>query len=288
MTELATSPSAAQRDDLRAEAVPADAAQTGRVDVRAVLADVARLGPFFTVGTEPVAGERGWRPLAELHTDPEPLRSRIAHVRRVLDTDDRVAASIAFQGLAAQLVSPPFAAVVLHGVLPRLTARAGYWRPTPSGPWELRCPEPAGTAVRGAGEGAGALAALLVEEHLDPLVAGRAGPGRGVAAGVVGQRRLGGGRRQAGAGRGTAGGGRAGGGGGRPGADHGPAPRHRPAAGAAAAGPELDVPEALVLPVLPGPRRRPLRGLCAPRPLMITRAGAECNSSGALHPREGE
>ena len=135
-----------------------------------MLADVARLGPFFTVGTEPVAGERGWRPLAELHTDPEPLRSRIAHVRRVLDTDDRVAASIAFQGLAALLVSPPFAAVVLHGVLPRLTARAGYWRPTPSGPWELRCPEPTGTVVPSAGEGAGALATLLVGEHLDPLV----------------------------------------------------------------------------------------------------------------------
>ena len=72
------------------------------MDVRAVLADVAALGPFFTVGpARPSAARAGgrWR---ELYADPEPLRARIAHVRRALDSDDeRVAASIAFQGLAA-------------------------------------------------------------------------------------------------------------------------------------------------------------------------------------------
>lgn len=141
------------------------------MDVRAALADVAELGPFFTVGTDPVAAEPGWRPVAELYADPRPLRDRIAHVRRALDSDDRVAASITFQGLAALLVSAPFAAVVLHGVLPRLTARSLYWRPSETGPWALRCPDPTGTTVPAAAEGAAALAELLVEQHLAPLVA---------------------------------------------------------------------------------------------------------------------
>jgi FhuF 2Fe-2S C-terminal domain len=140
------------------------------VDVRTVLADVAGLGPFFTIGTQSVTAEPGWRPVAELYRDPRPLRDRIAQVRRALDSDDRVAASITFQGLAALLVSAPFAAVVLHGVLPGLTARALHWRPTEGGPWALRCPEPTGTPVAGADEGAAALVELLVAEHLAPLV----------------------------------------------------------------------------------------------------------------------
>jgi hypothetical protein len=145
------------------------------VDVRAVLAEVAGLGAYFAVGTDPAPlatdGERaGWRPVGELYTDPQPLRERIAQVRRVLDSDGRVAASIAFQGLAAQLVSAPFAAVVLHRVLPTLTAESLFWRPAPSGPWPLRCPNPAGVVVVGVEEGAAALAELLVAEHLSSLI----------------------------------------------------------------------------------------------------------------------
>jgi hypothetical protein len=140
-------------------------------NVRAVLADVAALGPFFTVHTGPVPADGGWRPMAELHADPEPLRARIAYVRRALDSDDRVAASITFQGLAALVVSAPFAAVVLHGVLPRLGARALYWREAEPGPWSLGCPEPAGDAVPDVVAGADALTRQLVEPHLRPLIA---------------------------------------------------------------------------------------------------------------------
>jgi ferric iron reductase protein FhuF len=141
------------------------------MDVRAVLADVAGFGPFFTVATDPAeAVDPSWRPVHDLYTDPRHLRERIAHVRRVLDSDDRVAASIAFQGLAALVVSAPFAAVVLHGVLPRLTARTLHWRPSVSGPWPLWCDDPAGEPVPHAEDAAGALAAALFDEHLAPLV----------------------------------------------------------------------------------------------------------------------
>lgn len=139
------------------------------MDARAVLADVAGLGPFFAVGTG--SATDGWRPMGELHVDPQPLRERIEHVRRVLRCDERVATSIAFQGLVALVVSAPFAAVVLHGVLPQLTARSLYWKATDSGPWLLRCPWPVGTAVEGVAGGAAALAELLVEEHAVPLIA---------------------------------------------------------------------------------------------------------------------
>jgi ferric iron reductase protein FhuF len=138
------------------------------VDERAVLADVADLGPFFTVGTGSITA--GWRPMAELYADPEPLRTRIGQVRRALDTDDRVAASITFQGLAALIVSAPYAAVVLHGVLPGLTASALHWRQVEGGLWTLCCPNPAGTAVSDPAAGAAALAELLVDDHLAPLV----------------------------------------------------------------------------------------------------------------------
>ena len=133
-----------------------------------MLADVADLGPFFTVGTGSITA--GYRPMIELYTDPEPLRTRIGQVARALDADDRVAASITFQGLAALIVSAPYAAVVLHGMLPGLTARALHWRPVEDGPWALRCRDPVGTAVPDPAAGAAALAELLLEEHLTPLV----------------------------------------------------------------------------------------------------------------------
>jgi FhuF 2Fe-2S C-terminal domain len=133
------------------------------IGVRDVLADVARLGPFFTVGTDPAQGaDPSWRPLRDIWNDPQPLRDRIAHVRRVLDSDDRVAASITFQGLAALVLSVPLASVVLHGVLPDLTADRLHWRPSAGGPWPLWSADP---PLRDPG----ALAAQL-EENLAPLV----------------------------------------------------------------------------------------------------------------------
>ncbi len=135
------------------------------MDVRAVLADVAGLGPFFSVSTDPAeVVDPTWRPMADLYSDPQPLRDRIAHVRRVLGSDDRVAASIAFQGLAALIVSAPFAAVVLHGVLPELTARTLHWRVSAGGSWPLWW---SAATERPASD----LAETLLDEHLVPLVA---------------------------------------------------------------------------------------------------------------------
>jgi hypothetical protein len=131
------------------------------VDAQAVLADVARLGPFFTIGTGPaVAGER---PLAGVPADPGPLRDRIAHVRRSLGSDDRVAASLAFQGLAAQLVSAPYAAAVLHGAVPAVTPAEVFLRRADDGGWAIRT---SATALVEDAELAPAL-----ERLLEPLVA---------------------------------------------------------------------------------------------------------------------
>jgi FhuF 2Fe-2S C-terminal domain len=99
------------------------------MDVPALLADVAGLGPFFTLGTGP-----GEHPLA----DPEPVRERIAHVSGALGCDERVAASLAFQGFAAQVVSAPYAAAVLHGLVPELTPSSLWWSRSADGGWTLR------------------------------------------------------------------------------------------------------------------------------------------------------
>ncbi len=134
------------------------------MDVRAALGDVASFGEFFVVATGPSeSADPSWRPLRELYTDPRPLQDRIAHVGRVLGADQRVAASIAFQGLAARVLSAPFAAVARHGVLPDLTADALYWRPCATGPWPLWCADPASRDPAD-------LAGLLIDEHLGPLV----------------------------------------------------------------------------------------------------------------------
>lgn len=111
--------------------------------ISGALADVARLGPYFAVSTdEAEAVDPTWRPLEALFTDPQHLATRIAHVRRTLRSDDRVAASIAFQGLAAQLVAVPFGCAVAHGVIPLLTPATLHWRPVASGPWPLWLPAP--------------------------------------------------------------------------------------------------------------------------------------------------
>lgn len=143
---------------------------SGVVDARALLADVAAIGPFFVIRTDPSDQVMpGWRPLTDLCTDPAPLRERIAHTRRALDCADRVAASIAFQGLAAVLVSAPFAAVAVRGIVPVLTPDRLRWRRAVSGPLPLWCPEPAGRTVDP--DAAPAALAAVLDGLLAPLVA---------------------------------------------------------------------------------------------------------------------
>lgn len=140
-------------------------------DLRAVLADLARAGAFFTVDPDPATPRRpATHPVGESYAGGPHLAERIAHVRRVLGSDDRVAASITFQGLAALLVSAPFAAAVVHGVLPELTPRTLHWTPSTDGPWTLWSPDPAGRAVPGVDDAADALAGAVLDTHLAPLV----------------------------------------------------------------------------------------------------------------------
>jgi hypothetical protein len=123
------------------------------VDVPSILADVAGLGPFFAL-----AVGRGEHPLA----DPVPVRERIAHVGRALGGEERVAASLAFQGFAAQLVSAPYAAAVLHGAVPAIDPATAWWRPADDGGWAVQTD----TAVLAE---AAALPALL-DGLVEPLV----------------------------------------------------------------------------------------------------------------------
>jgi hypothetical protein len=126
-------------------------------DVAALFADLAGIGPFFTVGTGAPPGE-GWVPVAGLAHGP--LAERIAAVGTALKAGSqeietggqsgtvqpgsgrrsqslaREAASIAFQGVAAQVVAPLFAAVAVHAALPAAEAASALqWRPGGAGPW---------------------------------------------------------------------------------------------------------------------------------------------------------
>ncbi|QJY47136.1 (2Fe-2S)-binding protein [Pseudonocardia broussonetiae] len=143
------------------------------MDVAGALHDVARAGPFFTVATGPAgSAPDGAHPVADAcagRTDA--LVRRIAHVRTVLGSDDRVAASVTFQGLAALLVAAPFAAAVVHGVLPALSPSALHWAPRTDGPWELWCADPGGRPVPDPADAAAGLADLLLDQHLRPLAA---------------------------------------------------------------------------------------------------------------------
>ena len=138
-------------------------------DVRAVLADVGGIGPFFAVATDTAAPGEGWVAVRALGKVDGPLADRVAAVGAALGTGGRVAASIAFQGIAAQVVAPLFAAVAVHGVLPtagrpgdRVGAIAAtlHWRPGGAGPWSwwpgdtgriVPCPDAAvlGTTLAG-------------------------------------------------------------------------------------------------------------------------------------------
>ncbi|GII71073.1 hypothetical protein Sme01_35490 [Sphaerisporangium melleum] len=116
--------------------------------VRAALAEVAAIGPYFAISTDPGVpgtGDLGasrsdgqWRPLSELAADTAALRARIDDFRRRLGTEEsRVAASILFQGLAARLWSPVIGTVTTYGLVPARAPADLRWRPAPTGPLPL-------------------------------------------------------------------------------------------------------------------------------------------------------
>ncbi|WP_222131366.1 (2Fe-2S)-binding protein [Pseudonocardia sp. C8] len=144
------------------------------------LADVARIGPWFAVGVLPPGRPpAGWRRWDELYTPPgagaDPLSARIAQVAASLGTGRRVAASIAVQGMAARLVSMPFAAVALHGVLPRLGEL--HRDPAADDPWAPALPAADEVSTAGSSH-AGAATFRSAAGSADP------GPAVGVPAGV--------------------------------------------------------------------------------------------------------
>lgn len=156
--------------------------RTGQPALRAALDDVAGIGPFFAASANPAeVVDDSWRPLHELYTDPEPLARRIDQVAEALGiaeravssrADRRVAASIAYQGLAARLVSPVLAAAAVHRLVPRWSPDSLHWRPAVVGPWPLW--ESAEQAAEYAGEPdelPKAVAEVLVEPHLEALAA---------------------------------------------------------------------------------------------------------------------
>jgi hypothetical protein len=133
-------------------------------EVEAVLADVARVGPYFAVDTDPdIAGHPLWRPLTELYG--RALPDQIATVRARLGTDEpRVAASLLFQGVAGRLWSPILAAAAGHGVIPVLDPARTYWRAASPGPVLLAAPGADGVAADAA-----SVHRVVVERHLRPL-----------------------------------------------------------------------------------------------------------------------
>jgi hypothetical protein len=154
------------------------ASRADRETVTQVLRDVAAFGPYFAVATDPAEeADPTWRPLAEL--DPGTLRGLIGEYARRLGTgEDRVAASILFQGLAARLWSPVLAAAA-YGVVPDLSSL--NWRWAPGAPIALWLPDPAGWT---SGDPVGLVHRTVVDGRLRPL---RAVLGRvvGVADGLL-------------------------------------------------------------------------------------------------------
>jgi hypothetical protein len=137
-----------------------------RVTLDAALADVARVGPFFSLDTGPdIADHPLWRPFTALCE--RALPDQIAAVRARLGTSEpRVAASLLFQGIAGRLWSPVLAVAVEHGVVPDLDPARTYWRAASPGPILLAAPS--------AGElraDAAAVHRVVIDRHLCPLVA---------------------------------------------------------------------------------------------------------------------
>ena len=98
--------------------------------VRAVLDDVAVLGPAFTLATDPAeAGQGHLVPLERLLAEPGVLRTQVDAAAAELGSGEaRVAASWVFGGMAARLVAPVLAAAAVHGALPVLAGADLRWR----------------------------------------------------------------------------------------------------------------------------------------------------------------
>lgn len=174
------------------------------MDLDPALPALRPLGGFFVLRPAGVP-PRPLPTLAEVYENRtwdvyrDPLTFRVRRVGRALRTpEERVAASIAHQGLAARLWSVTLGCAVLYGRIPDLDPRLLRWDPEGSAPddlWpaEIR-PRPArpgappagtpdgtsagtpdgtsaGTPDGTPGSLAGALAETVLDAHLEPLAA---------------------------------------------------------------------------------------------------------------------
>jgi FhuF 2Fe-2S C-terminal domain/Ferric iron reductase FhuF-like transporter len=154
------------------------------VPVAQALAEVAELGPYFVIVTDPAEeADPTWRRLDALGTGD--LRRLIAaYAHRLGGAEERVAASILFQALASRLWSPVVACAAGYGVVPDLTEL--HWRWAPGAPIALWLAHPADTVHPAHSAGTATLdpAARYTAVHA-AVVEGRLRPLREVFAAVV-------------------------------------------------------------------------------------------------------
>lgn len=109
-----------------------------------LLAELARLGPFFALDSHPAGAPlgAGWQRLDELIGQPAALAARVAEVRAGLaravgrppeQVELRVAASMTQLGLTGRLVCLPLGVAVLTGRLLELDPALLRWRPEAAG-----------------------------------------------------------------------------------------------------------------------------------------------------------
>ncbi|MEU5125850.1 (2Fe-2S)-binding protein [Streptomyces mobaraensis] len=131
------------------------------------LTELAAVGPFFALRTDDDElggpGPGGYLPLGE-----GAVRLRVETVGRRLGTEEgRVAASVAFQGVAGRLLSVALGAAVLVGRVPDLAGDGLRWHPLLTAPDDLWLPDapflPSGT------DPVAGIAAAVVEGRLAPL-----------------------------------------------------------------------------------------------------------------------
>ncbi|MFF7728925.1 (2Fe-2S)-binding protein [Streptomyces sp. NPDC008001] len=125
------------------------------------LTELASVGPFFAVrageGPAGAAERAGYLLLGE-----EAVRARVGVVAERLGTEDRrVAASVAYQGIAGRLLSVALGSAVLSGEVPDAAGGRLRWDPARTAPDDLWLPEP--VALPPAGDG---LAGLIRERVL--------------------------------------------------------------------------------------------------------------------------
>ncbi|UGY94564.1 (2Fe-2S)-binding protein [Streptomyces gobiensis] len=134
------------------------------------VSETASPGGFFTLRTQaPVT--TGAVPLARVYAgDTGPLWARIEEVAaRLNSVETRVAASIAFLGLASRLWSIALAPTVLRGWTPDLSPERLHWDPARTAPDDLWLPEPRPLPV--AAEPAERIRDVVHGRHLVPLIA---------------------------------------------------------------------------------------------------------------------